>query len=665
MVAAISGEAAAGRSKLDEKIGNPSTRLLGLVSEKSGRGGGGGSGNGERRVRSRSVSSRYLSSSSVTSSTTTASSTTNSSISTSTTVTSSSSTSSRRYVSPLVPRISSSSTSITSNAAAPGLGQQVKRSQSADRRRVGQTRPVTAASDARLSNTGEAIASKLQFTSSRRLSVSFQGEAYSLPISKAKPVPNVSVSRKGTPERRIGTPLKGKSENVGGDQAENSRPGEQHRWPARSRPVDQMSRSIDYGNAENRTNGSSALVNDLESSEDWFHSRLSMDLGDPRVCETNSAQEPFMSSELITSDTESASSGSTTGLHETNGGLSVSSQLSSGPRGSFVSAKFWQETNSRMRRLQDPSSPLSISPSTRILGPPKCFQSKRFSTDSPIIFPRTTPSPIRGAPRSASPSKFMMSSVSYASRGNSSPSRTDVSNGCYINGSSNEPSILSFSADVRRGKMEDNLVINAHVLRLLYNRQLQWRFVNARAEATFLMQCHTSEKMLWNAWITISELRRSVMIKRSRLNMLSKRLKLTSILRGQLPYLEEWFFQDAEHLSSILGATEALKASILRLPISGKTVADIPNIKDAVRTAVDMMQAMMSSLFSILPKIEEINTLVAELKNAAAKEQSLLAQCKGLMSVVAALQVTDCSMRTHVLQLNRDITANSILTTDT
>ncbi|CAM8943085.1 unnamed protein product [Rhodiola kirilowii] len=46
---------------------------------------------------------------------------------------------------------------------------------------------------------------------------------------------------------------------------------------------------------------------------------------------------------------------------------------------------------------------------------------------------------------------------------------------------------------------------------------------------------------------------------------------------------------------------------------------------------------------------------------ATAKERSLLALCKGLMSIVAALQVRDCSMRTHILQLNRDITTSNTL----
>lgn len=92
-----------------------------------------------------------------------------------------------------------------------------------------------------------------------------------------------------------------------------------------------------------------------------------------------------------------------------------------------------------------------------------------------------------------------------------------------------------------------------------------------------------------------------------------------------------------------------------------------------------------------------MNSLVTELKNTTAKERLLLAHCKGLMSIVAALQVTsvsfpkfstikksqllnflilfiycvnlgkqvkDISIRTHILQLNRDITDNSILTTD-
>ena len=37
-------------------------------------------------------------------------------------------------------------------------------------------------------------------------------------------------------------------------------------------------------------------------------------------------------------------------------------------------------------------------------------------------------------------------------------------------------------------------------------------------------------------------------------------------------YLEEWSLLDRDHSNSLLGATEALKASTLRLPIIGKAV---------------------------------------------------------------------------------------------
>lgn len=42
------------------------------------------------------------------------------------------------------------------------------------------------------------------------------------------------------------------------------------------------------------------------------------------------------------------------------------------------------------------------------------------------------------------------------------------------------------------------------------------------------------QKDLWGAWITISELRHSVTVKRMKLLLLKQRLKLTSILKGQV-----------------------------------------------------------------------------------------------------------------------------------
>ncbi|CBI22469.3 unnamed protein product, partial [Vitis vinifera] len=523
MVAAISEAASTNRPNPkasshthDTHLRNPARPPL-LPSEKD-------NGLVPKRPKSRQVSSRYMSPSPSTSASVP-----------------------RRCSSPLISRSTNSTASSTPlPVAASSTSSSFPRSHSVDRRR-----PATAAPG----SAGEvSAASRLLFTSTRSLSVSFQGEAFSLPISKAKAAPNLGNVRKGTPERRKPTPVRGSGAV---DQVENSRP-----WPGRSRSVNVLARSFDCSVDRKKSIGSGIVVGSFqqsmidESRRASFDGRLSLDLGN-----------------------------------------------ADGPRGIVVSARFWQETNSRLRRLQDPGSPLSTSPARL-----------RNAVASPLS-----------------------SSSSIA------------------------PSILSFSVDVRRGKMGENRIVDAHLLRLLYNRHLQWRFVNARADAALLVQRMRAERNLWNAWITISKLRDSVTSKRMKLQWLRRKLKLTSILKGQMAYLEEWALLERDHSSSLHGAIEALKASTLRLPVVG-AIADIQSLKDAVGSAVDVMQAMASSICSLLSKVEEMNSLVVEIADVTAKERALLEQCRDFLSTLAAMQVKYSSLRTHILQLNR-LPATSSLTT--
>lgn len=378
-----------------------------------------------------------------------------------------------------------------------------------DPRRPGTTaRSITPILDSRQANAGDvSSATKLLVTSTRSLSVSFQGEAFSLPISKTKAATAApsTVRKAATPERRRSTPVRDQA-------AENSRTVEQHRWPGRTRQANssanQLSRSVDFGGGDRKNlvgnNGLGKVVRALQQSmvdEDGrrasFDGGLSLDLGKAELLKTsqqfpdvvNSVNESCLPSDLTASDTDSVSSGSTSGAQDGGGGGGAS-RLQGGPRGIVVSAKFWQETNSRLRRLQDPGSPLSTSPGSRIGGPAKLTQLKRYNSDGPLISsPRTMASPTRGAARPASPSKLWASSTSSPSRGMHSPSRVRSAVASSINSNpSNAPSILSFSADVRRGKIGEDRVFDAHALRLLYNRYLQWRFVNARANATLKVQ---------------------------------------------------------------------------------------------------------------------------------------------------------------------------------
>ncbi|KAK4491143.1 hypothetical protein RD792_001867 [Penstemon davidsonii] len=617
MVAAVSSTTETPNPKTTLDDHNTNTRRPPLLpSEKDNN--NNGTSNNQRKPKSRIVSSRYMSPS-------TSTSTSNSSS------ISSSSSSSRRYPSPLVSR---NSTPVRSNT--PSVAP--KRSVSADRRRPSAARPLIPDLDTKHSNGSEvSAATKLLVTSTRSLSVSFQGEAFSLPISKTKMAPsspNLSSARKGTPERRrTVTPLRGKSDG-GGDQAENSKPSDQHRWPARNRTVNPLSRSMDCRGSSvdmSKLVGSGNAIRALQQSM-MDERRPSLDLGSSEFLKP-AHNEPSFPSDLTASDSDSVSSGSTSGVQECNG----PSNLRNVPRGISVSARFWQETNSRLRRLQDPGSPLSTSPGSKLIVPPKL---KRYNSDGPLSSPRTMSSPIRGGGiRPASPSKLMTTPVgSSPSRGHS-PSRIRNAVSTISNSFSETPSVLSYAVDVRRGKVGENRIVDAHLLRLLYNRHLQWRFVNARTEAVLMVQKRNAQKNLWNAWITISDLRDTVTKKRHRLQLLRQKLKLASILKGQMTFLEDWACMDKEHSISMLGAIEALKASTLRLPVVGGAIADIQSLKDAIGSSVDVMHSMASSLRSLLPMVEEVNSLVSEVAKTSVKERALLEQCKDLISLLAAMQV--------------------------
>ncbi|KAL8130946.1 QWRF motif-containing protein 2-like isoform X2 [Apium graveolens] len=608
--------------------------------------------NGVRRPKSREVSSRYLSS--VSSSTTTTTTSTTSSSNSSYSSSYSTNSTPRRFPSPMVPR--------NGNVVS------TPRSQSVERvRRVATPRPVTPGREI-------SQAAKMLVNSKRSLSVSFQGDSALRSVGRTKESPvqgdsalrsvgrtkespvmaNLSSVRKGTPERRKGgvTPVR--------DQRENSKASEKRRWPGRLTNENMLSRSVDFTSERAKLGGSGSVVRALQKSmpderfskvsaeSKLMHLRMgeSVDLGSSRSTEEIC--------DHVVSDGSSVSSENVGGVQECERGVQ---------RGIVVPARVWQETASRIRRFpEQPGSPARKNSGLRTVGmvppvPPKLHGTKKLMIDSPLSSPRGVSasrglsSPLRGAVRPASPSRSMASSNSSPMRG-TSPSR--VRNGVAstpLSSLSSTSSILSFAADARRGKVGENRIVDAHQLRLLYNQQLQWRFANARADAVMVVKKGIAEKSLYNAWLTTARMRNSVKSKRNELQLLRQNLKTHSILKGQMPCLENWDLTEEDHSSSLCGAIEALEAGTLRLPIVGGAKADIYNLEDAICSAVDVMQRMASSICHLQTKVEHANSLASELASVTSDERASLDQCRDLLSTLTAMQVKDCSLRTHILQL--------------
>ncbi|GFP99865.1 QWRF motif-containing protein 8 [Phtheirospermum japonicum] len=112
-----------------------------------------------------------------------------------------------------------------------------------------------------------------------------------------------------------------------------------------------------------------------------------------------------------------------------------------------------------------------------------------------------------------------------------------------------------------------------------------------------------------------------------------------SSIHAQLTCLDEWTSIERDHVNSLTWAIQDLQASTIRIPVTGGAKGDVETVKAAICSAVDVMQAMGSSLFTILSRVEGMNSLVSELAGVAAQERAMLDECESVLGSTTAMQV--------------------------
>ncbi|KAM3701150.1 hypothetical protein ACJW31_05G150700 [Castanea mollissima] len=160
---------------------------------------------------------------------------------------------------------------------------------------------------------------------------------------------------------------------------------------------------------------------------------------------------------------------------------------------------------------------------------------------------------------------------------------------------------LGAGNDTRKVKKVSTQQENLHTLRLLHNRYLQWRFANAKAEASMQAQQRECERTLYSLGVKISELFDSVKKKRLELGLLQRTKTLSAVLEAQIPYLEEWSALVEDYSVSLSEAIQALLNASLQLPI-GNVRADIREVGEALNSATNMMEMIVFHLQSFVPK---------------------------------------------------------------
>lgn len=361
-----------------------------------------------------------------------------------------------------------------------------------------------------------------------------------------------------------------------------------------------------------------------------------------------------------TSDTDSISSGGTTTTSSSGRGMPGSVLGTRGIQGTTVSARVWQDARSRClsenSKLQSSIREPDLSPASvgRIGVRYKTMESPQGSNSvvnraatlsscvvlpnrsvSDFLPPQRPPSPARASPYRSIPSPSR-------SRGGPPLMQSQRSSSAAV--------MLNFGADIRKVKKGLSQVEEIHFHRILHNRLLQWRFVNARAEGAMDAQIFSAENSLYNVCARVFDLRSTVTAKKTRLQQTRQAQKLNSLLSVQAPKLEDWSNLQNEHSIALKGAVQALEAAVLRVPVTGGVKADALAVKEAISSAFDVMNSVENSVAYLFPKADKTNSLVSELGYVAAQERVLLEECADLLAMASALEIEECSMRTHLIQ---------------
>ncbi|RLN36072.1 protein SNOWY COTYLEDON 3-like [Panicum miliaceum] len=454
-------------------------------------------------------------------------------------------------------------------------------------------------------------------TTTRTLAVAFQSTAYSLETTRG---------RSAVPEkRRSGTAGAAARAKVS-DANQNT-----YRWPASATPPPcghdaRAPAKSPWYSASGRKGSAASIFGAVRAAA--LH-------GAPRRASVDGANEYLLA--LSSDDTDSASSGGS------GDGVAPRRSVGSGPRPSprtvmSSSARFTRDAmGTCSERFASGASPAPAPVKKRSLF--NGLLSSPFGRSSLKQPPASKPV-ASSCRRTASPSPGRRSTDAPSSAGNMLGKA--ASTGCGFDGGDT--------------KLKPPTAIKAeeeHQLRLRYTQHLQWRLVNAQAGAALSLQTTAAEKTLSGAWIAILRMRKSVAIRKMQLQLLRNNCKLVAVLRGQMKYLDEWSFLERDCAHSLSGTTQALNATVLRLPVSDGAMADIQGIKNALSSAVDVMHTLGSSTTAKLPQLARTNVLVSQLSRVFVQEHILIAQCRDLLSTLASIHVKYSSLQAQRIQMNQ------------
>ncbi|CAH8392112.1 unnamed protein product [Eruca vesicaria subsp. sativa] len=246
----------------------------------------------------------------------------------------------------------------------------------------------------------------------------------------------------------------------------------------------------------------------------------------------------------------------------------------------------------------------------------------------------------------------------------SSPLRRSLSSSCDDSSSFRDVRASSLSlppvapnsktqGDTKKQKKVAGQQADAHSLKLLHNRYLQWRFANANAEVKTQAQKAQAERMFYSLGLKMSELSDSVHEKRIELQRLLRVKAVKEIVESQIPYLEQWTELEDEYSTSLTETSDALRNASLRLPLDSDIKVESKELAEVLAVASKSMETIVQNIQQFLPKTQEMETLMSELARVSSIEKASVQDCGVALLKTHSAHIEECFLRSQLIQQQR------------
>ncbi|KAL2920441.1 Proteasome subunit beta type-4 [Bienertia sinuspersici] len=178
-----------------------------------------------------------------------------------------------------------------------------------------------------------------------------------------------------------------------------------------------------------------------------------------------------------------------------------------------------------------------------------------------------------------------------------------------------------------------------HQYKVMHNRLLQWRFVNAKAEAGMAKVKRKAEEKVFGVWLKLYKMRYAIAEKRMKVVRLKQKVKFLEILCPQIELLNEWEKLEKKNGEAVARVTRKLSAYSTKLPLVDAAMADISSVLDAMKLAMEVMENVEETIMDLHSQVEIVSNMVRELMHIVKQNMECFQELEKEIATVMSLEV--------------------------